>query len=507
MRSLEQPIRPFPVLDDTRPDDMSLPAFMVSTTRGFLPRMDPIVALPPEFEALESILQRMPVKTLVGEPGLLAVGKLGETVTTELPDLTDAVDKYRANLPLMNALYRDYSFLASAYLLEPCHERFVRGEGYGLARDVLPANIARPIAKCADLCGFKPFMEYAGSYALFNYRLVDPSAGLASSNLRLIRAFEHGLDPTSSEAGFVLVHIEMVKHSGPLVAGAVACIEACASSLTPSALPESPPPRQALNAALSTVLSSLQKINATMETMWSRSRPTEYTSFRTFIFGITSQSMFPNGVLYEGVPNLSPNNRASFRGESGANDSMIPLVDNLLSIPMPTTPLTEILQDFRSYRPGEHRRFLEWVKSAGVSAGLKDWALALAHDPPSFTPVDGTEKNDEEDEQAKTETRALWIKVLDQVRDFRWRHWCFAREYILKRTSHPTATGGSPIVTWLPNQLAAVMDEMVRVYEAVGGGLGQEVEGIMDLVGRQRDMLRKEVRKFCEERGVTGDGV
>lgn len=95
--------------------------------------------------------------------------------------------------------------------------------------------------------------------------------------------------------------------------------------------------------------------------------------------------------------------------------------------------------------------------------------------------------------------------MLDQVRDFRWRHWCFAREYILKRTTHPTATGGSPIVTWLPNQLTAVMDEMVSLYEAVGGNLGEEVEGIMDLVGRQREMLRKEVRKFCEERGVEAN--
>jgi indoleamine 2,3-dioxygenase len=129
---------------------MSLPAFMVSTTRGFLPRMDPIVTLPSEFDPLESILQRMPVKTLSGEPGLLAQGKLGDTVG-ELPDLTDCIDKYQHNLPLMNALYRDYSFLASAYLLEPCHERFVKGEEYGLARDVLPANIARPIAKCAAL--------------------------------------------------------------------------------------------------------------------------------------------------------------------------------------------------------------------------------------------------------------------------------------------------------------------------------------------------------------------
>ena len=55
-------------------------------------------------------------------------------------------------------------------------------------------------------------MEYAGSYALYNYRLVDPRKGLEYSNLRLIRAFEHGLDPTSSEAGFVLVHVDSVYH-------------------------------------------------------------------------------------------------------------------------------------------------------------------------------------------------------------------------------------------------------------------------------------------------------
>jgi indoleamine 2,3-dioxygenase len=52
--------------------------------------------------------------------------------------------------------------------------------------------------------------------------------------------------------------------------------------------------------------------------MWNRSKPQGYTGFRTFIFGITSQSMFPNGVIYEGISEEP----MSFRGESGANDSM-----------------------------------------------------------------------------------------------------------------------------------------------------------------------------------------
>ena len=69
-------------------------------------------------------------------------------------------------------------------------------------------------------------MEYAGSYALFNWRMERPEDGMEYDNLRLIRAFEYGLDPKSSEAGFVLVHVGMVKHSGALVAGAMDMLSA-----------------------------------------------------------------------------------------------------------------------------------------------------------------------------------------------------------------------------------------------------------------------------------------
>lgn len=144
-------ISPFNVLHDTLPEETTMPAFMVSTTRGFLPRAEPIVHLPADFDILESILTRMPVKKLDGTPGLLAEFKLGESVLRELPDLTSAINKYQDNLPLMNALYRDYSFLASAYLLEPCHERFSKGEPYGLGRQTLPSIISLPISRCAEL--------------------------------------------------------------------------------------------------------------------------------------------------------------------------------------------------------------------------------------------------------------------------------------------------------------------------------------------------------------------
>ena len=207
--------------------------------------------------------------------------------------------------------------------------------------------------------------------------------------------------------------------------------------------------------------------------MWSKSSPAGYTQFRTFIFGIQSQSMFPNGVLYEGVSDVP----LSFRGESGANDSMVPLCDNLLQISMPHTPLTDILKDFRSYRPGNHRHFLEWVSRASQAYGLKQFALQDPH------------------------SAALYVAALDQVRDFRWRHWCFAREYILKTTSHPSATGGSPIVTWLPNQLQAVLNQIVEASAKCEerGWLREIVENAKT----QQDKLAKEVDKFCKEREVA----
>jgi indoleamine 2,3-dioxygenase len=40
-----------------------------------------------------------------------------------------------------------------------------------------------------------------------------------------------------------------------------------------------------------------------------------------------------------------------------------------------------------------------------------------------------------------------YLELLDQVRDFRNRHWMFAKEYIIRHTTYPKATGGSPMAT------------------------------------------------------------
>ena len=97
----------------------TVPQFTVGTANGFLPREPPLEELPAQFSVLESLLQRMPIKTKDGKEGLLKLGTFGDTLMKELPDYTAEVEKIEDS-QLLTALFRDYTFATSCYLLEPC---------------------------------------------------------------------------------------------------------------------------------------------------------------------------------------------------------------------------------------------------------------------------------------------------------------------------------------------------------------------------------------------------
>lgn len=125
---------------------------------GFMPLRAPRVDLPSSLGPLQGMLQELPVVKADGSPGLLATYDLGRAINNGmLPDLTDAIDTLvvangQADLDGITAAFRDYAFLASAYLLEPCWERYDKGlEGYGLGRQTLPKCIAGPLTKTAKM--------------------------------------------------------------------------------------------------------------------------------------------------------------------------------------------------------------------------------------------------------------------------------------------------------------------------------------------------------------------
>jgi len=57
-----------------------------------------------------------------------------------------------------------------------------------------------------------------------------------------------------------------------------------------------------------------------------------------------------------------------------------------------------------------------------------------------------------------TKSTVLLLSTLDKIRLIRSMHWKMTKSYIIKNTKHAKATGGTPITTWLPNQLGATME-------------------------------------------------
>ena len=112
----------------------------------------------------------------------------------------------------------------------------------------------------------------------------------------------------------------MVSHSGDQVRATLRVLESSRERNYPK-----------LTRAMEAYLQAMRAINGQMETMWALSHPEDYKKFRTFIMGLKSQPMFPRGVIYQGVPDKTGEDH-QYRGESGANDSIIPSADNLFQV-------------------------------------------------------------------------------------------------------------------------------------------------------------------------------
>lgn len=126
-------------------------------------------------------------------------------------------------------------------------------------------------------------MEYASSYALQNYRRVNKT-GLPhelgnpseweTDNLKVIRAFE---DADGSEAGFILVHVSMVAFTGRAVSGAEKVLKAAQEGDI-----------GAFNQGMKDLVDVYRKINLTMDTMWSWSRPVDYLKVCLRLYSLAS---------------------------------------------------------------------------------------------------------------------------------------------------------------------------------------------------------------------------
>jgi len=312
---------------------VELKNYDISPERGFLPESDPTRELLAPLALWQELASELPKR--------LAARRVRDAVRT-LPRFDLAALRSPAD---ERAAMRALSFLGHAFVWEG-----------GAPDPSLPPQLAVPWCALAQRVGRPPVLSYA-SYALDNWRRFDARGPIAVENLAILQNFLGGQD----EDWFILIHVE-------IEAIAARALRAAPGARTAVARGDG----AALTARLEEVAGALEAMLASLRRMPERCDPYVYfTRVRPFIHGWKNHPALPQGVRYEGVAELDGPQR--LRGETGAQSTIVPVLDALLGVSHAPDPLREYLDEMRGYMPPRHRAFLEHVEAGGsVRSAVRD---------------------------------------------------------------------------------------------------------------------------------------
>lgn len=344
---------------------------------GFLPEADPAIEFShfPQLKMLDQVGQALPEQLL--QTDFRDYAKALKVPPWPVDIITPEF------LPELRLYYVRLGFLASGYINQV-------GQ---MTAELLPQNIAKPFVHACKLLNRPAILSYDG-YALYNWKRLDATKPIALGNIDTLQNFVHLYD----EHWFILIHIE---------------IEAIAADILSAMFSEKELDEKLtiINQAIEQQTKVLKRIPEKM------SADLYFKYFRPYI-------RFYENVQYEGVSNKVVN----FRGETGAQSSILPLLETFLKIPHKPSILTEHLLDMRQYMPADHRALIDKVDQW---SSIKEQA---SHD--------------------------AFNGVLEALAQFREVHYQWAIEYINEKVEDPRGTGGTPFMKWLKN----LIDE-TRAYK------------------------------------------
>ena len=303
----------------------------------------------------------------------------------------------------INLAMRHLSFIAHGYIWgdEEPHE-------------VLPKVISKPWVQVANELGRPPVLSYA-SYCLDNWYKIDANEEISLENVALINNFLGGVD----EDWFVTVHVAIENQAS-------GAIEACMEMMEfNSETPESEIKKQLKN-----ILQSMIGVNNIFSRMPEKCDPyVYYHRVRPFIFGSKDNPDLKSGLKYEGEFQGKPQ---FFRGETGAQSSIIPSLDAALGVKHSNDSLRHYLNEMRDYMPPKHNQFIKNLESKSNTRDLiKD----------------------------SSKLQKTYDDCLEEVRKFRSMHLEYAGTYIHQQSqlknpfgrggSTITGTGGTPFMKYL----------------------------------------------------------
>ena len=277
---------------------------------------------------------------------------------------------------------------------------------------VIPKNISKTWYKISQKLDRPPILSYA-SYALNNWKLQDVNKPFDLENIRILQNFLGGMD----EDWFIMIHIAIEHEAKEIL-----------NNLKTYYLDKNEDQSYLENA-----LVSIKKINQIMNRMPEKCDPfIYYNRVRPYIFGWKNNPATPNGVIYEGVEEYGGTPQL-FRGETGAQSSIVPALDALLGVTHSNDPLKEYLDEMRLYMPKEHRNLLN---------DLDQWS------------ENNRSKSIREDSSV-----LLSDEIIKEVHAFRNKHLEYARIYIHEQSlsnqnnSNVVGTGGTPFMKYLDKHL------------------------------------------------------
>lgn len=388
---------------------LNLKDYDMSAERGFLSRFNPTdIDLSGELAEARDVALSL--------PDILPSGRVRHLLETRLPNISEQTIKALSDKEARMAMVH-YSFMVQAYVW-----------GEPEAPKSLPACLAVPIVALSEHIGQQPLLPYSG-YVLDNWGLIDPKGPIDLSNIYMIQNFLAGQD----EAWFVLIHVAIEARAG-------ACFDLIAPLL--QALEDNEiETAQKLLEQMAVVWGDLKAI---FDRMPERCDPYVYFErVRPFIHGWKDNPALPGGITYEGVEKFGGKPQA-FRGQTGSQSSIVPVMDALLGIGHAADPLKAYLDQLHIYRPPAHRRFIDDVRA---QSRLREFVIKAEH---------------------KGLTDAYNANV-QAVADFRSRHLEYAASYINNQQSKASGndtevgTGGTPFMKYLKKHRNETRENLIQI--------------------------------------------
>ena len=267
-------------------------------------------------------------------PKLLLTNKIRKQIDN-LPDSFFSHDLSKYSEEELRLLNVQFSFLAHAYVW-----------GDLVPSKILCKAIAKPWSNISNMLGRPPILSYA-SYCLDNWHKINQDEGVNLDNVALNYNFLGGID----EDWFVTIHV---------------CIEHAANKAIQSAFnialktETSDCDEKVLLGELTSIKEAMLEVNHIFRKMPEKCDPyIYYHRVRPYIFGWKNNPALPDGLIYESCFDEKPQ---LFRGETGAQSSIVPTLDALLNVVHERDELREYLDEMKSYMPPSHRELIKFIE-------------------------------------------------------------------------------------------------------------------------------------------------